>query len=287
MAEQEINADELLAEIESPSEGRPMGGGEAPAAAAPAATPADWRQSFDWSIDHNGQKVSPDSADKAKTWLSLGYNYSQRAAELNKTQAELARERQQLSEKYKGYDRYGEIDQYARQNPAWWKHVEESWQQRGSHGVDPTLAPILQRLQATESVLEQYQRQQAEEAQKREDQALDGEISEIRKAYPKIDLNAVDELGRSLEYRVLKHANDNGIRSFRAAFRDYLHDQLVSEAQVSAREAIAKDTQAKAKQGVLGRSPAPTKGLNGAANVRGKSYDQLMAEGLAELGVNS
>ncbi len=287
MAEGEINADELLEQIEAPDAGRPMTGGDAaPAAQSPAATSAaDWRQSFDWSIDHNGQKVSPDSAEKAKTWLSLGHNYSQRAAELNKSQAEMARERQQLQDKYKGYDRFSEVDQYARQNPDWWKHVQSSFEQRGMHGVDPNLAPILQRLQQTEQFVQTLEQQRAQEAQTKEDQALEAEIGEIRKSYPKIDLNSVDETGRSLEYRVLKHANDSGIRSFRAAFRDYLHDRLVSEAQVQGREAIAKDKQVQTRQGVLGRTPAPTKGLNGAVNVRGKSYDQLTQEALAELGI--
>ena len=263
-----------------------MTGGDAPIGdAAPPATAADWRQSFDWSIDHNGQKVSPDTAEKAKTWLSLGHNYSQRAAELNKTQAEVARERQQLQDKYKGYDRFSEVDAYARQNPDWWTHVQSQFEQRGSHGVDPNLAPIMQRLQQTEQVLQTYEQQRAQEAQTKEDHALETEIGEIRKSYPKIDLNSVDETGRSLEFRVLKHANDSGIRSFRAAFRDYLHDRLVSEAQVQGREAIAKDKQAQTKQGILGRTPAPTRGLNVAQNVRGKSYDQLTSEALAELGI--
>lgn len=258
---------------------------------APAAPAADWRQSFDWSIDHNGQKVSPDSAEKARTWLSLGHNYSQRAAELNKREQAWQQQQRELQQKYQGYDRYSEIDQYARQNPDWWKHVESAYQQRATHGISPelqpVLQPILQDLQHTKSFIAELQEQRALEAKTKEDQALDAEIGEIRKQYPNIDLNAPDETGRSLEWRILNHANETGIRSFRAAFRDYLHDRLVSEAQANGRSAIAKDTQAKAKAGVLGVTPAPTKQLAPAQNVRGKSYAQLAQEAMAELGLTS
>lgn len=289
---EEIDVDGLMAEIESPGEERQMTGGEAPPPATPpaaAAAPADWRSGFDWSFDHNGQKVTVDTAEKAKTWLNLGHNYSQRAQELNKTQSQLAQERQQLQDKYKGYDRFSDLDQYAKQNPDWWNHVQQSWQQRQTHGVDPqlrtVLQPVLERLQQTESFLADLKQQRVVEDHARQDQALEAEIGEIRKAYPNIDLAAADETGSSLEFRVIKHANDNGIQSFRAAFRDYLHDRLVTEAQAAGRAAIAKDTQAKAKAGILGQTSAPVKGLQPAQNVRGKSYSQLAQEALAEYGI--
>jgi len=275
--------------IEQPAAPRAEGGAEAAPGAetAPAQTAADWRQSFDWKFAANGQEVTPDTADKAKTWLSLGYNASQTLAEVKRERAQWAKEREELQSKYKGYDRFAELDQYARQNPDWWKHVQGQWEQRSAYGQDPNLAPILQRLQQTEGVLQEWQQREAERKQAEQDQALEAEIESIRKQYPKIDLGSVDESGRSLEWRVLKHANDNGIQTFRAAFRDYLHDRLVQEAQAQGREAIAKDTQAKVKQGVLGTTQVPTKGLSQAQNVRGKSYDQLTQEALAEFGITS
>lgn len=286
MDETEIN--DVLAEIGQPNDAGGAGaGGTPPEQAAPPAqqTPADWRQGFDWQFDHNGQKVSPDSADKARTWLSLGHNYSQRAAELNKSQAQLAREREELQGKYRGFDRYQEIDQFAKTNPDWWKHVEQSWQQRSTFGQDPNLQPLLQRLEATEGLLQTFKQEREQQQLSQQDQALEAEIGEIRKSYPNIDLGSVDDSGRSLEFRVLQHANEHGINSFRAAFRDYLHDRLVEEAKTQGREAIAKDTQAKTRAGVLGTTPAPTKGLKPANDVRGRSYDQLAQEALAELGI--
>lgn len=260
----------------------------------PTATPtapSDWRQGFQWEIDYNGQKISPDSADKAKTWLSLGHNYSQRAAELNRERATWQKEREELATKYKSYDRFANLDEYARQNPEWWKHVEQSWEQRGSFNVDPNLKPVLEpvlnRLQQTESFLQQLQQERAQAQLKEEDQALESEIGEIRKQHPNIDLSAADETGRSLEYRILAHANQTGIKSFRAAFRDYLHDKLVEDSVAQRLTQQAKEKEQKAKAGILGTTPAPTKTVNRAQNLRGQSYDALAQEALRELGLNN
>lgn len=290
MGVEDVNVDELLEGIESPAAERPMTGGVAPdqpPAEAAAPDPNAWRKDFAWEFDWNGQKVSPDSAEKAKTWLSLGHNYNQRAAELNRERAAWQKEREELTTKYKGFDRYAEFDQYARQNPQWWQHVEQQWNQRGQQGVDPSLQPLLDRLQKAETFIEQQQRLKAEQTQREQDQALDAEISEIRKQYPNIDLSSVDETGKPLEYRILAHANEHGINSFRAAFRDYLHDRLVEESKAQGLAQQAKDKELAAKKGLLGTTQAPTKGLKPASNVRGKSYGDLASEALQEFGIQS
>lgn len=276
--------------IEAPQPERPMSGGEpAPGADAPAPQPQDWRQSFSWELDVNGQKVTPDSAEKAKTWLQLGHNYSQRAAELNKREAEWQQKLRQAEEHAKRFSLYQEVDDHARQNPQWWEHVQNSFQQRGQPQVDPSLAPILnpllERLQGMEGFVQTLQQQKQVEEQQRQDQALEAEIGEIRKQYPNIDLNAVDETGRSLEFRILKHATENGIQSFRAAYRDYLHDKLVEESKAQALAQHSQSQREAAKAGVLGKTQAPTKGLRAVESVRGKSYDALAGEALRELGI--
>ncbi len=283
----EINVDQLLSDIEAPAGERPMAGDAAP---APAAAPApDWRSSFDWKFKSDGAEVEPDSADKAKTWLSLGHRYSQRVQGLNQREAEYNK----LAEKYKGFDRYAEIDSYAKENPQWWQHIEQTWAERAAQqppsAADPALAPILERLQQTEGVLQEWQQQRALEQQQQQDQALDTEISEIRKSHPNIDLNAVDpETGRTLEWKVLNHANENGIQSFKAAFRDLFHDKLVEEAKAQGRVAIAKEKEAAAKKGLLGTTSTPTKGQL-KAPTRGVSWNSPEMDAgaiLQELGFN-
>lgn len=284
---QDIDVDSLLSEIDAPSE-IPMHSSEEPAAApeAPSWDPSPFE--FDWK----GQKVRPDSLDKAKTWMQQGYNYSERAAELNRRQAEFDARFKDWEGKAKHYSRYDEVDKYVKENPQWWEFVEQQWQQRGQQGqpqLDPNLEPIIKPLQEKlsqyDTFFQQLQQERQQEVIAKEDQALDAEISEIRKAHPNIDLNAVDESGKTLEQRILNHAMENGINTFRAAFRDYLHDQLVQTAKADSLQKEAKSTQIATKQGLLGKTPTPRKGIERAQNVRGKSYDALTQEALAELGV--
>lgn len=283
---EEIDADKLLEEIESPTPPTDEAAAPPEQAAAPAWNGDEW--GFEW----NGKKIVPDSRDKVMQWQSLGYNYSQRMGELNKTHAQKMAEIEERAKQYQGYDRYKSVDEYARTNPQWWEHVEKSYQARDvPQNLDPSLAPVLnpllERLNQTESVLGQWQQEKQQQEYERQDQALDTEIDEIRKTFPNIDLNSVDPAsGETLELRVLKHAGQLGTSSFRAAFRDYFHDKLIELSKASALESAAKEKEANAKKGILGNSRAPVKGITPAQNIRGKSYDQLAQEALAEMGAS-
>jgi hypothetical protein len=291
-AADDIDVDQLLEEIESPKEAVVQSAPEQTETPAPA---ADQWNGQEWEFDWNGKKIFPDNRDKAKTWMSQGYNYSQRMGELNKTHAQKMAEIQALEEKYKGYDRYAEIDQYARQNKEWWEHVQKGWDSRSQQPqgqVDPSIAQLInplkeqiERLAAEREQERQVQAQKELENQHREqDAALDTEIEEIRKAYPNIDLDSVDQAsGKTLMLRIFEHAGEIGTSSFRAAYRDYLHEKLVDLAKSNGREAIAKDQELKAKKGILGQSPTPKKGFTALENPKAKSYDAIHQEVLEEL----
>jgi len=278
------DVDKLLADIESPK-GETLTEGE-PAPPAPAA-PEQWAAP-DWArFEWNGKQVFPDSAEKAKTWLSQGYNYSQRMGDLNKQMRENDRLRQEWEAKVK---RWEEVDNYARQNPQWWEHVEKGWQERNKPAnvnpeLESVLKPIQEKLTQYEGFLGELQKERESARIKQQDQELDAEIESIRKKHPNIDLNAVDASGKTLERRIYEHANQHGIPTFRAAFYDHLSDRLIEMSKANGREEIAKNQQAAAKKGVLGVTPAPIKNVNPAQSVRGKSYDQLKQEALAELGI--
>lgn len=297
--------DQILKDIESPTE--PMGMGDegtkaagAPETAAPAPSqatpePAPWDPK-PWEFDFNGRKVSPDSLEKARTWMSQGHNYSQRMAEINRRQKEL----DSLGERYKGYDRYSEIDAFARATPGWMDFVNQQFVQRGSWkpGQQPgegavseapewqaALAPLQAELQELRQWREEQlaQAQQAEE--QRHDEALKQEIESIRAANPNIDFDAVDESGRTLEGRIVLHAAEIGTTSYRAAFRDYLHDQLVESAKAAKLAAEAKAPAAAKASGILGTSPTPKKGPTAPVQTRGRSWDELRDLALSEHGI--
>lgn len=292
------NVDELLASIEAPSAERPM---SAPEAETPAVPQWDGKQ---WEFEWGGKKVFPDSQEKAKTWMSQGYNYSQRMGEFNKSKAAWESERQkfqqELDAERKKLSPYSKVDEYARNNPDWWKHVLAQYEQQqraGQPQLDPNLQgvirPLEEKLGKFEQYFQQMEQQKLEAQLKQEDQALDQDVQSIRKEFPNIDFDAPDpETGKPLEKRILEHASEMfghlpaykpGV--FKAAFRDYLHDQLIEQAKASGREAVAKDAQANAKKGILGKTPAPVKGIKPAQSVKGKSYGDLLEEAKREYGI--
>ncbi len=286
----EVDVDALMAEIESPTKA----GGE-PEAAPAAVEPPAWDGKA-WEFEWNGKKIAPDSQDKAKIWMSQGYNYSQRMGELNKTsaqrQAEYDQKFQAFQTEQAKLSPYAKVDEYARANPQWWAKVQQDYAaaQQQSQGITPEIAtalkPIQEELGQFKSFLQQQQEAKAAEEATKHDTALDTEIEGIRKDFPNINLGAVDPAtGETLELRVLKHAQSLGTTSFKAAFRDCLHDQLMEQAKANGLETQAKIAEQNAKKGILGKTSAPVKGQQVSGYVKGKSYDQLTREALADYGI--
>jgi hypothetical protein len=286
-----IDADALLSSIESTGSAPEQEAAQSPEPAEAAQQSQQQQQpsaaaqeiEFTW----NGKQIkAPVTDPRVRQWASQGYDYAQKMADFNRRQQEIAAKEQELT------GRYGQIDEYVRQNPQFWDHVTQEWQRQQMGGqVDPN-NPLFKELQSLKSEIGQVKEFKQTLEQERlaiqrsqEDQALEQEIGSIREQYPDIDLAAPDANGASLEHRVIKHALDNNIKSFRAAFRDLLHDDLVKRAEDKAREAVSKDLQKRQKSGLLGTSPTPTKGLAQAESIKNKSYEQLMREGLEELGI--
>lgn len=288
-----IDADALLNEIEGGGNTEiPMEGGEqAPdQAPAPAAAPEPESFEFTW----NGRPIKA-TREQVLQWSSQGYDYSQRMAQLKQEQQ--ARE-QEWQQKEQAISPYKTIDEYAKQNPDWWSHVESLYQARMQGGAEggaanldaeqlkakilKDLSPKLNELQQFKQSIEQERQAQQ---QKQEDDALIEEIKSIREAHPDPAWETPDERGQTLEQKVLEHAVNNRINSFRAAFRDYYHDKLVAKASEQAKEQTNKDLQKRTKAGLLGQSSTPRKGVATAESVKSKSYEDLMREGLEEFGI--
>ena len=287
MPNENIDVDQLLNEIESPKE--PMGENAVEPAQQEAKPVENPWNGEDLAFDWNGKRIVPDSKDKAIQWQSMGYNYSQRMGELNKTHAQRMNEIEQLKTKYTGFDKYGEVDNYAKTNPEWWDHVQKSYQTRETYKLDESLQPILnplvERLSQTENFLNEWKQEKQQQELQAQDAKLDADIKSTQEQYPTIDLSAIDPAsGETLELKVLKHASELGTSSFKTAFRDYFHDKLIDLAKSQALEGAAKGQADLVKKGVIGKTTTPTKGLSLNTH-RGKSYDQLTQEALAELGI--
>lgn len=294
---QEENVDELLASIEAPHEDRAMSAPE-PAAATetPAADAAPVWNGQEWEFEWGGKKVVPDSREKAKIWMGQGYNYSQRMGELNRTHSsamtELQSKQQQIAALEAKLKPFMDVNSYAEQNPQWWQSTVSAYQQAQQQqqlnpGIQQALQPFQEKIQSMEGILGQWQQAQEAEQAKHYDTLLDQQMGELRSSNPKMNFDSVDESGKTLEMRILEHAQKEGIPTYKTAFRDYLHEQLIEQAKADAKEAVAKGAQANAKKGILSTTQSPTKGAQQVTNVKGKSYGDLAREGLAEFGITA
>src|SRR3990167_423613 len=268
----------------------------------PSDTPATYQEGTPQITDNTPKELEYEYnalGKKIKEPLSMvlkrasqGYDYAQKMSEFKKQQDEFQGK----------FQNYSDIDSYAQQNPTWWNHVVQAYQTRDQNGqiqnvnqpnqnqnfnpdspaVDqpdpfassPHFQRVNQELQEMKSWKQQLDSEKAFQAQQVEDSKLDAEIKSIQSNYPNIDFTTPNEEGKSLEFQVLAHMRENGIKSFRVGFRDHQHDQLLSLAQEKAKEKVAKDFQNRTKLGLLSSGPAPRE-ITPAQNLKQMSYNDL------------
>jgi archaellum component FlaC len=280
----EIDSEEAAdAALESiaPTEGSPILDDK------PAAAPVD---EFDLTV---GGKQIKAKRDQLVQWAQQGYNAPTQISKLTKEIDTWKKQFSDIEPKYKEleskFSQYNEIDSYVRQNPAFWDHVQQAWQNRTQALNDQSnpLAQMVSQLQSEVQGLVQYktqiEEQQAKYRETKEDQEYLQSFEELKKQHSDIDFVTPDEEGKTLEYRVLEHAQMNGIKNFKTAFRDFYHDELVKRAESRAKESFVKDKQKNTKLGILGITNRPTKTVS--TDFRGKSYDDLADEAKQELGL--
>lgn len=287
-----IDADALMDSIESTGSAPERQVSERPERANAEPSPA--QQISELEFTWNGKQVkAPFSDPRIKQWASQGYDYAQRMADFNRERADFEAQQSKLKQ---SESRYRPVEEYIEKNPQWWQHVNAEWQkiQAGQSqglpadqaGNNPALAQFEQKLSQVEKFIQSQQEAQAKAQASQEDAALDQEIRSIRESHADLDWSATDQSGKTLELRVLEHAQANKIGSFKAAFKDMMHDELMKRAEARGKESVVKERQKQTKLGLLGKSPAPKQGITDAQDRRNKSYDQLFAEGLEELGLS-
>lgn len=240
----------------------------------------------DFEFNHNGKQVKVKWDDpRVKQWLPQGYDYSLKMSDLKKQQEEITLQQ----EKYKPYK---EINEWAEKNPDTWQTLVNDWrtktaQAEASGQVAPQVPKeILEKIQEQDKFLAELKQERQQAAIQKEDSALEAEIKSIREKYTNLDFDAPSHDGQSLEYRVMEHGVKNSIKSFKTAFNDYYHENLLKLAEEKGKETVSKDIQKKQKLGLLGKTQAPTKGLTSPRDVRNSSYDDLLKEAMTEYNVS-
>lgn len=237
-----------------------------------------------------------------------GWDYEEKMREFHQNRASLlTQEREKWQKEFdatkhpkfqeleKQLSRYREVDDYIKRDPQWWSTVQEAYQQRLQEQgtATPTAHPVIEELKQTVQSLvserEQEKRLHEErqrfEAEAQKDTELDSQVSEYREKYSHFDWNSRDESGLDLENRILQHAIDNKIGSFRAAANDYLHDEHLKRHEVSVKEQTGKEIKKQTKLGLGPTTTKPTQDIRRIQNVRSKSYDDITQDALDELGV--
>lgn len=272
--ENEEQADALLESIEAPS--------DAPIQDEKPQAPQVVDE-FELTV---GGKAIKAKRDQVLQWAQMGYDAPNKIRGLTK---EIETWKQKENQFKEIESKYGDVDKYVRQNPQFWDHVLKSYEQRNQLLQDTSnpMASVIQQLQTQVQDLVQknqaFENERSQAQIKQEDQAYSQTMEEIQKAYPDIDFVTPDAEGKSLEYKVLEYAQNEGIRNFKTAFRDFYHDELVKRSESRAKEDLAKQKQKNTKLGILGIAPTPTKKTS--SDHRGKSYDDLASEALEELGI--
>jgi hypothetical protein len=190
---------------------------------------------------------------------SQGYDYSQKIAEMKAQQAAFEDQKRAVLE---SEGRWKPYDDYAKQNPEWYQHWSQAWEQRQAQPgqiQETNPAPWRSEIEQLKSEFGGVKEFISKQKQSLEDKAYWDEVASVQKEFDKLDLSQADENGETLEYKVLKHAKENGINSFRVAFRDYFWDKAKEIQSQKAKEEHVKTIQDKRKTGILGVTDKPTR----------------------------
>ena len=271
------SADALLEQIEAPSHSPIQD------------TPAPQAQIEEWDLTVGGKQIKA-KRDQVMQWAQQGYSAPHKIGALTKEIESWKQKYSQLEPEYKTYkEKYAPIDEFVKQKPEFWDHVLKQWEQR-ENLLNDQANPLAREVNELRTQLQElYKYKDVLESERtntritQEDQAYHSALGELKKQYADVDFDTPAEDGTNLEYRILAHARDKGIRDLDTAFKSYYHDELISRAQAKAKEELTKNKMKNTKLGIVGTSPTPAKRAQ--SDHRNKSYDDLAAEALDELGI--
>lgn len=247
------------------------------------------QESF-FEFESGGKQVKvPQNDPRVKQWLQMGYSAPTRFGQLNQEVEKYKTQIKDYEGKFKSYEPFQQIDEWAKQNPDKWQQIETLYREQlsGSPQAQQTQLPpeVIQKLDEHGKILNDWKQEKEIQRADRADQGYNQEMESIRKQYPNLDFYTPDETENSLEAKILDHALAKQIPSFTAAFRDYFHDNLIKMAEEKGRESSGK-TLAKTKSlGLQGKSPAPTRQNQMPSNLRKLNYDQILQEAMRIEGI--
>jgi bisphosphoglycerate-dependent phosphoglycerate mutase len=265
---EELSAQQMLDSVATETGGNtPSPESAAGSGATPPQQAAKWwepqlKNALEYTVE--GGKLVNEPLEMVLKRAGMGYHYAQKMHQLNQK----AEQYKTLEERNKTLSRWEEYDNYAKTNPDWAKHVEESWNNRQNVGQltqeaqAAQLPPaVVQRISALEAFVQEAQQREAAAKQQTEDKSFSEEIQNVGKTF-NVDLAQADEHGRSLEWRILEHMEKMGLDGtrpghFRAAFKDFYYDNLIGREKEQVKENYVKEQVDLKKAGIRSISRSP------------------------------
>jgi hypothetical protein len=253
-------------------------------------TPPPQAQTQDeWDLTVGGKQIKA-KRDQIMQWAQQGYSAPGKIAQYTRELEDMKKKWTEAEPKYKELEtKYGPVDEYVRQNPQFWDHVVQQFEQRQQLTQDPSnplaseIGSLRQQLQELTQFKSSFEQMQEKQRLEQDDQKYMQTVGELKKSYPDVDFDTVDHEGKSLEMKVLEYGIQNKISNFKTAFKDFYHDELIKRAEAKAKESVAKERMKSTKLGILGITPASTKQVS--TDHRGKSYDDIANEIKQEYGL--
>ena len=255
--------------------------------AAPAA-----EEESPFTLKYKGEDIGMQD-DKFKMYAQKGYDYEQKMHQLRVDRKMWNQEKERENSQY---DELKQINEYTKSNPEFERLIKREWariqgggspseqlqQQAGTQNLSPQIQAqmnsMIERLDRQDQDLRS--RQTAEK-----EASIEGAIDSYKEKYEHFDWNTKDDFGQTLEDRITQHALDEGIRNFKTAANDLLHEEHMKRAQLSSKEQAGKELQKQHKMGlgkVTKESQLQAKPLE---DVGKKSYTDIVAETLKEYGL--
>jgi len=263
MDEVEPSNEDILASLEEKQEPQVNGdvGDSAPVSSGYQFKSQDELMAHRLKYNADSKEIEEPLSDILKR-ASQGYHYAQRMNELKNQEKSW---QQQIAEANGLAEKYREIDEYARQNPDWFDHWNNAYQNRSiqiggspeNQGFDPDQITSLidQKLAPFQETLQQQKLRMEQERVSQEDAALDSQVDSTIKEFQDVDFTATDpNTGKSLEYQIYEFMAQNNIGDFNKAYKIMHYDQIMARNIERAKSDLVKQEQAKKKQGIVSES---------------------------------
>lgn len=286
---QEPNVDQIMSEAYEPE--APLSAPTEQEAQADSATESpepvvEQTGANEFVLKHKGKEIKLDP-DKARNYAQKGYDYEKK---MHDFRVEKKLYQQEIEKQKSMYGELAEINEFAKQNPAFEQLIQREWQKVQS-GQQLEVAPedkvsflesrlnqVLEKLESQESQLTQRQQAEMEAAQ-------ETGIEKYKESYSDFDWESKDENGATLEDRIMQNMIDKGIKDFEIMADHVLKNELLARQQMEAKKKIGKQIQHSHKHGLGQVTKTSQQKTSKAKDIGSKSYDDLVAEGLAELGI--